>query len=513
MSSRISYNIHAQLVRDVPRLKKHLLKIQPTTVLVMDSLGLAKEIKALLPNCVVIHRNYSVTKGDDDVHKRVSPQQWLDLRAKESEGGIYLYTTNEPAFDTQTLDWHIELMRLAGPMNVKLVIGNWGVGNPQAEDWGRAKQMLELLDRYRDRFILGLHEYWCGVPTSGLYGGYPDNAGVQPGTPGGQNLIMPDKWPKDVSKITLFHCGRFKFLVNYCQTNNIKPPRIILTEHGADDVSDIKAWAEGLQKTPPYTSIRGWKSLRNQWNAWFGANTLKWSPERAYFEQLAWADRTIYQNSIVEGQCVFSWGHSSDDWEQFDIEEAGELQELLETYAAQQSQPKPAPLPVAKPANYTQKISGKALAEAVVRIGPGEGYPRLGKFSAGEIQPTNRVRLFKLPGAPMPTWCPIYIVTGNYAGSEGWLESAAFQYIQSETTEVPTIPPESPAPQTYELFEFTVKISIRAADRTSAEAMIGLFGTVARAGVTLLSAVNEAAVQVPKIKEVQFDVALPKKVE
>ncbi len=331
--SRISYNIHAQMVTDTPRLKNHLQKIQPAAVLVLDGLGLAQELKAMLPNAIIVHRNYGVTKGDDDVHHRVSPQQWMDLRAKESDGGIFLYTTNEPGFDQQCVDWHIQLMQLAIQRGVKLVIGNWAVGTPGAEDWSKAQQMLQLLDQHRDLFIMGLHEYACGVITSGFYGGYPDNAGVQPGTPGGQNLIPKDKWPTDVSKITMFHCGRFHFLINYCQKNNIKPPRIVLTEHGMDDVSDIKPWADKLTRPSQYLNIRGWKTLQSQWNLWY--NPVGWSAQRAYFEQLAWADRTIYQNSPVEAQMIFSWAHSSPDWDQFDVSEASEFQSLLEAYAQQ----------------------------------------------------------------------------------------------------------------------------------------------------------------------------------
>jgi hypothetical protein len=361
--SKISYNIHAQMVKDSNRLKQHLAKVQPSVALVMDGLGLAKEIKTMLPNTLVVHRNWGITQGDDDVHKRVSPEDWLNLRAKESEGGFYLNTTNEPGFNDECINWHIDLMQRAAKRGVRLVVGNFAVGTPGPDDWGQAKQMLQLLDQYRDLFVLGLHEYACGVITSGLYGGAPNNAGVQIGATGGKDLVPKDKWPQDVSGITLWHCGRFKFLMNYCQKNGIKPPRIILTEHGMDDVSDIKPWADKLTKSPPYLNIRGWKSLRTQWNQWF--NPSGWSAERAYFEQLAWADRVIYGNSPVEGQCIFSWGHSSDQWEQFDIAEASEFQSLLETYAQQgASQATFAPTPIVTTPIAVPSFSAQAVTAA-----------------------------------------------------------------------------------------------------------------------------------------------------
>lgn len=462
MASRISFNIHAQMVKDTPRLKRHLQKINPSTVLVLDGLGLAQEIKAMLPDCIVIHRNYGVTKGDDNLQKRISPEAWLDLRAKEAEGGLYLYTVNEPAFDQQCVDWHVQLMEECVQRSIHLVVGNWAVGNPGADDWGRARRMLELLDQHRSLFILGLHEYACGIITSGLFGGYPDNAGVQPGKPGGQNLIPRDRWPVDVTKITMFHCGRFKFLVNYCQNNNLKPPRIILTEHGMDDVSDIKPWSEKLDKTAHYLSIRGWKSLRNQWNSWF--NPLGWSAERAYFEQLKWADQTIYRNSPVEGQCVFSWGHSSGDWEQFDVAEAGEFQSLLEAYAQNEEKP---PVPVvppevqpkvlSKPTNATRKYTVQAEAHGMnVRTGPAVVYPKISSSIIGEIQPGDFVRFWVLPDLPKEEWLWAYcqIVTGDHALEEGWLYLPDFSYRLSATKEIPVIKP----PQVLQSHTFSVKV-------------------------------------------------------
>src|SRR4029077_15940077 len=123
----------------------------------------------------------------------------------------------------------------------------------------------------------------------------------------------------------------------------LRPPRIILTEHGFDDVSDIKPWLNGLRVNGPYMNVRGWKSLQDQWSDWYGGRG--WSAQRAMFEQLAWADRTIYQPSPVEAQCIFCWGHSSAEWEQFDVAEASEFHSLLEAYA--QEQPAPHAQPVA----------------------------------------------------------------------------------------------------------------------------------------------------------------------
>jgi hypothetical protein len=378
MGSRISYNIHAQALQDHDRLINHLQKIKPAAVLVMDGVGLAREIKSLLPDTLIISRIYP----DDDIHNRTSPEQWMDKRGPETEGGIYAYTTNEAGFDSKLIDWHIRLMELAVQRRVPLVIGNMSVGTPAPQDWAAGRRLLELLDQHRDLFILGLHEYACGVITSGFLGGYPDNAGVAPDSgQSGRNLIAPDTWPSadEAASITMFHCGRFKFLVNYCQSIGIKPPRIILTEHGFDDVSDIKPWTDRLAMTAPYVTIRGWKSVQDQWRAWFSPQG--WSPERAMFEQLAYADRTIYQHSPVEAQLLFCWGHTSDMWDQFDVSDTDEFQALLEAYAQE------APVAPPKP---TSQIGGQPSTFAPVGVRPEDAQPigfvaPVGNVEAAEV--------------------------------------------------------------------------------------------------------------------------------
>ena len=362
-ASRITYNVHAQQLLNHDIFMQHIERLQPHALFIMDALGLAREIKAALPNTLVIHRNWGITGGDDNVFAKVSPQQWLDLRSGEAAGGIALHTSCEPGWGQDVIDWHIKLMELAAPRGIPLVIGNWAVGTPQADQWPMARRMLELLDQHRDLFVLGLHEYAAGVITSGLVGGAPDDSRHP-------NFVPVENWPNNVSQLTQFHCGRFHFLVNYCQSIGLKPPRIILTEHGFDDVSDIKPWLNGLRVNNPYLNIRGWKSLQDQWSDWYGGRG--WSAQRAMFEQLAWADRTIYQHSPVEAQCIFCWGHTSNEWEQFDVAEAHEFHSLLEAYAQQQPAPNVQPVgvaPVGQPAAPSIQPVGVVAPIGVAPVG------------------------------------------------------------------------------------------------------------------------------------------------
>lgn len=325
MGSRISVNIHGNSVTDKNRLLQFLQAIQPRAVLVMDNFALVQEIKTLLPGTIVIYRTWP----DDDIHMRVSPEEWVNRKVSELGGwDAWAYTTNEPGFSDALINWTVRVMELAQARGLKLVVGNWAVGTPEPHDWPRARRMLELLDQNRSTMIMGLHEYACGIITSGFVGGSP-------------RFIEPQSWPQDTGALTMWHLGRFKFLLQACAQMGIRPPRIILTEHGFDDVSDIKPWAETLERAAGYLNIRGWKSIVPQWLRWFGG--LGWSAERALFEQLAYADRAIYQNSPVEAQLIFSWGHSSQDWDQFDVSQAFEFQNLLATAAGAVPTPPPAP--------------------------------------------------------------------------------------------------------------------------------------------------------------------------
>lgn len=420
MTSRISYNIHAQRVLDRNKLLTHLAKIKPAAVLVMDGLQLCREIKAMLPQTTVISRIYP----DDDIQNKKSPEQWYQERAAQAEGGIFQYTGNEGGFSPKMIDWHIRLMELCITGRVPLVIGNMSVGTPAAEDWAAGRRLLELLDQYRNLFILGLHEYACGVITSGFLGGYPDNAGVAPNSgQKGRNLIPSANWPSraEAAMMTMFHCGRFKFAVNYCNSIGIKPPRIILTEHGFDDVSDIKGWSEKLQMTPPYTGIRGWKSCQNQWKAWYGAQG--WTPQRAMFEQLVYADRTIYQGSPVEAQLIFCWGHTSDMWDQFDVAGADEFQGLLEGYATSAhdpvgSQPPTIPtypkLPEATDPRWTKVVAIPKSGNVNVRDVP----DKTGTIVA-VVHPTDE--LYIITSESQGIWMPVKLLGSGLL--RGWVST------------------------------------------------------------------------------------------
>lgn len=349
MATRISFNVHATSPDfDKNKLYTHLQKTRPPWILILDGLQVARDIKAMLPDCNVIHRAWP----DEEIWKHVSPADWVNQKKREiGNADVWCYTINEQALPDTLCNWFTEVIELAAMVNLKVVIGNCSVGTPAPDQWRSlaALKMLKALDKHRDTAVLGLHEYYLAVPTSGIIGGYPDNAGVQPGKPGGRNLVPITNWPTqaEMKTLTCFHMGRFKFVVQACYDTGIRPPRMVITEWGADNVSDIKPWADLLPKTPPYTDIRGWKTLTNAWQKLYG----DYPAQNMYLTQLEWADRAIYQGTPVEGQLIFSWGHSSIQWDQFDVSQATDFQRGLENLANMPVPiPTPTPTPIPTPA-------------------------------------------------------------------------------------------------------------------------------------------------------------------
>jgi len=442
--SRISYNIHGQNVPDWDGLKRHLVAIDPAAVLVMDDLDKCRELKRLLPDAIVIYREHG-SEGDETVHKRMSPEAWLKHRGGMAAGGIWQYTTNEPGYDKDILQWHVWLMEQAVVTKTPLVVGNFATGLPKPEEWGLARRFLELLAAHPDLFILGLHQYAAGVATSGLYGGYPDNAGADPSKPNevGKNLIPPEAWPPSAEGITTFHMGRQRFLLDYCKLIGIRPPRMIITETGFDDLSDVAGFMRKLKISSKYQNARGWKSIIPQWEAWFGARG--WSPERAYFEQLKWADRVLFQPYGIEAELVFSWGHSSQMWDQFDMAEAFEFHALLEAHAkpvVEPPPPAPKPLPAFpidfdercvyrrfQPVKWRVAVRSRPTAESQLITFIEFPFHDADVILEADLRPEERVT--ELVGEEAGRWLPVRL-----GKVEGWIHHAGVMIYQ--VNELPT---------------------------------------------------------------------------
>lgn len=354
---RISYNCHA----DAPNFSKNYLYEQldgynPTWLLIMNATKLAIETARRYPNTQVIARSYA--PADDDPLKvwgtwqnflaHVKNDLNAALNGEPLPSNLWIYTNNESG-DSNEL--HAYLSGLISQPELKFVVGNYSVGTPEnIGRWNELVNFLRLVSDNRHRVVLGLHEYFGVVPTSGFVGGSPVDTQHHP------DYTIRANWPNPAN-VTKWHCGRFNFIIEVCKAHNIKPPRMLLTEHGADDLGDIKQWAQALSKTAPYQNNRGWRTLWNAWRSIYGADL---DVERFFVDCLIYLDEAVYADSIIEGQLVYSL-FASKQWEQFDIAYTG-IPQMLRDYAGTIPTPPP---PVEPPPPTNPEPDYKALQNVV----------------------------------------------------------------------------------------------------------------------------------------------------
>jgi hypothetical protein len=322
-----SLNIHAQGLKNAQALIEWHKANLPSWSMIMDGLALAREIKQSSPNTQVIARQYM----PDGFWYSQTPEAFLGFTDREQiDANLWVYVENEAGIN---VEWNVRLLEANAKREHprKLVILNTSVGTDNVEHWRAAAPLLRLADQYRDFVVIGRHEYFDGHPTSGFLGGYPDNAGVAfdlnavPGT-SGRNFVPHTLWPLkgEVQKdsFTKFHCGRFTFVNQACLQLGIKAPRIVLTEHGQDDLGDMKPWiikhaGEG---------IRGYKTLQDYWSKVYPG----WTLDQTYFEMLKYLRNNVYAGSNVEGALIFCHSHIDTQWEKFDIEGTDVMRLLTE---------------------------------------------------------------------------------------------------------------------------------------------------------------------------------------
>lgn len=311
MTSFIGLNIHPGVGSTRQKLLDWHARTRPRWSGVMDGVQLARDIAAIDPHMNVWHRAYP-DGGDESIWQRMTPRAWVDKTRAELDGtNLYGYCLNEPGFDNAMLEWLCEVIEYSAQFGLRLVVGNFSVGTPEPREWEKpaAVRLLRLIEAHHDRVVLALHEYAGGIITSGFVGGAPNDTTHHP------DYTDPLNWPEPAN-VTMWHCGRYRFLLAACDKLKIKPPRIVITEHGFDGVEDppTKAWLDTLPRDTP-GNLRGWLSLRAAWAQMFPAYSI----EQAYFIQLAYAKNVIYAPP-VEGVNLYCYGTNDPaKWASFEI--------------------------------------------------------------------------------------------------------------------------------------------------------------------------------------------------
>lgn len=297
----IFYNIHGQFVKDPAYLLQLTAAHQPRWALVMDQSALASRLIDASPTTQVVHRTYR----DDGYWTSHNPDEWLGFhRAAYDDPRLWHYTDNEVGVQ---VDWHIEAIEknAASPRPLKMVICNTSTGSPGWDEWQspQARKLLELAVRHRDWCVLGLHEYFMGVPTVGLQGMLAETDVSK--WPGLRNDSLPD-----------YHIGRWR-------RTQMPGLRVIITEYGSDSLADLHARWMKIEG--------GWKPAESHWRTWYPAL----STDQAYYMCLWYGWQMAYAGSQVEGALIFSYGSdphsagSGKDWTRFDVEPLRGLHELL----------------------------------------------------------------------------------------------------------------------------------------------------------------------------------------
>lgn len=354
---RISFNVHADAPNfDRDKLWAYLDTYRPRWLLIMNATKFAFETALRYPDVNVIVR----WQGRDDEPLKSWPtaKHYLDFVKADFAATQYDFipanlwcnVANEAGDDDVLHRFFSDLIKQP---ELRFVVGGYSVGTPSEHRWDEVIPFLRLCSENRNRCVLALHEYFGVVPTSGFVGGAPND-------PRHENYIPRSNWPENTSGLVKWHCGRFNFLLQACKAAGITPPRLILTEHGADDLGDIKGWTDMLPRTPPYQEIRGWRTL---WNAWRSLYSGALDVELFYADSLIYLDKAVYKDTPVEAQLVFSWA-AGQQWRPFDISDAGVFLAALKEYAGVKPTPPPTPTPDPVPVPTPTPTKAELLAFA-----------------------------------------------------------------------------------------------------------------------------------------------------
>ena len=233
-------------------------------------------------------------------------------------------------------------------------------------------------------------------------------------------------------------------MLDYCKAQGWQAPRVVITEHGADGVNDIKWWTDTLPRTPEFENIRGWRSLREYWKTL--DNELGMGD--FYADALIYLDRNVYKPSGVEAQLVFSWTNNSQWKPDFDVSGDGYLLDQLRRYNSGITTPKPPPPPAETPAppivevpphlGVPVEMTNTFHLAIVIRNKPA------GDYSGDTIPPGAKYTYYPQTETTNAAYMWYYVEVGT---AQGWVRKDAMGL-----DDAPDVPQE-PAPDMAALVE------------------------------------------------------------
>lgn len=358
--------IAAQAVTNKKQLLDHLWAKQPTTVTVLDGVELALQIKAMLPNCIVVARfsDFEPQPGTGYL------QQLTDFIAKQlSRFGkdfhkLSLMVNCEQSWTRDRMGmWAdmIEMVNVVFPQQ-SLVVGNVASGLSKCgqgkdpndwSDWPESRRLFYLLDKFRQHY-LAVHEYTSFFPWL-----VSNDAWGDPFLPPSIIDWLKNQW----------HLGRniqgiMRAIAKFNLDNpkaKIAEPNMLITEGFFDDMQDVA-------KAFPGYRMGGWMTYRDdfwkkkytgkQAEAFFAVvrEFLKlhtFLPDSIQGEELLaffhiWIWEYVYGPlKFVKGAHVFIWQDASgrNQWADDRTDQAYTYQQHMEHYHPVASVPNPSTEP------------------------------------------------------------------------------------------------------------------------------------------------------------------------
>lgn len=400
MTNRLGLNIRISAVNDKGALYTFLRTAQPATVVVevisTNDLNAVREVRAQLPSSsTVIVRVKDTDDGALWKPGGMAPEDYIRRYGAFGQGGLVLQTLNEPdpGSDPEARKrlsaWLRAVIDVANASAVTLCVFNPATGNPSVNNqlsWEGYDELLQALASRKH--LLGLHIYHL--------------------------KDMPIGWFDSIGAV-----------IDRCLKLQIKPPRIVVTEHGCD--------------------IGGGEN-----DGYAGAWNLN-AGDYIRLLQSTFADRwrRYVQFGVLEGLCLFA--ASDNGWRSFNVMPI--LRELQAAIAAGAFNADPvAPEP---PKPEPPKEEPPPFQERVVRLGiPGSGglnfraAPVTGNVLA-ILRTGNEVTLFGRQYINEVFWYQARL--GNTAGwFAGKINAGDITFTE------PPAPPAEPELATYEIV-YTVR--------------------------------------------------------
>lgn len=365
--------------------------------------------------------------SSENLHEKTVAPEWIDQRIAEltaatfKPGQVAIHLHNEAGWSEKMLAWELRAAQHARNRGWATVCVNASVGTPPQDQLHMAKDLLAYAAQWPDLVYLGLHEY--------------------------MSVTGDRKSP--------WYIRRWSFWENYRKSVGIGDVRYVITEFGAEDISDDHEFTSNLPKsTKPdgkkYGHIGGVHTLEAAWRMIYGAHFKSVADQ--YMREIVKAfDAGLYADKRIVGVCLFSWG-AGGRWADYDVSAMTDLHALINEWAKQA--PPLEPEPETGPVEPVRAIA--IDGDIRIRTAPVNG-DIVGKVSDGEI-------VTVLEGSGQIGMEGRWLKIQDSAGVVGY--SAAWLYKPSPVDEPPDDPP---APEYVTMTRYRADLATR--DREIADLM------------------------------------------